>query len=198
MLQKTTASSSSTATAPARPRSAETGAPSGRKSEARLFSTKNDLPVATRTKVADLLNARLADCIDLQTQCKQAHWNVKGPNFIALHQLFDDVNEDVEGYVDLLAERVVQLGGIAQGTARMAAGRSTLPEYPPVVDGEAHVDALSSALAAFGTVARQAIDQVEELGDADTVDILTEISRGVDKWLWFVEAHLQGEVEEQS
>lgn len=193
MLQKTT-SSSATTTAPARPGTSETGPRVARKSESpRLFPTKNDLPAATRTKVAELMNARLADCIDLQTQCKQAHWNVKGPSFIALHKLFDDINVDVEGYVDLLAERVVQLGGIAEGTARMVAGRTTLDEYPMVADGEAHVDALSSALAAFGGVTRKAIDKVDELGDADTVDILTEVSRGVDKWLWFVEAHLHGE-----
>jgi starvation-inducible DNA-binding protein len=141
-----------------------------------------------------LLNQRLADCIDLQTQCKQAHWNVKGPSFIALHKLFDDINEDVEEYVDLLAERVVQLGGIAEGTARMVAERTSLEEYPfHQTAGQAHVDALSSALAAFGSGARKAIEQVEELDDPDTVDILTEISRGIDKWLWFVEAHLQEE-----
>ncbi len=201
MLQKTTASSSSTATAPGRPRTSETGAAqAGRKGESRgLFPTKNDLPEATRVRVAALLNKRLADCIDLQTQCKQAHWNVKGPTFIALHKLFDEINEDVEAYVDLLAERVVQLGGIAEGTARMVAQRTTLDEYPEAIaSGEAHVDALSSALAAFGSAARKAIDQVDELEDADTVDILTEISRGTDKWLWFVEAHQQGESEGQS
>jgi len=154
---------------------------------------------ATRARVADLLNQRLADSIDLQTQCKQAHWNVKGPTFIALHKLFDDINEDVEEYVDLLAERVVQLGGIAEGTARTVAQRSTLEEYPhALASGEGHVDALSSALAAFGSGARKAIDQVDALEDADTVDILTEISRGIDKWLWFVEAHQQGEAEGQS
>jgi starvation-inducible DNA-binding protein len=159
-----------------------------------LFPTKNDLPEATRARVTALLSKRLADCIDLQTQCKQAHWNVKGPNFIALHKLFDEVNEDVEEYVDLLAERVVQLGGIAEGTARTVAERSTLADYPAsLTTGEAHVDALSSALAAFGSGTRKAIDQVDELEDADSVDILTEISRGVDKWLWFVEAHQQGE-----
>src|SRR5215210_665931 len=96
----------------------------------RLFPTKNDLPEATRARIADMLNQRLADCIDLQTQCKQAHWNVKGQSFIGLHKLFDDVNEDVEGYVDLLAERVVQLGGVARGTARNVAARSTLSDYP--------------------------------------------------------------------
>jgi starvation-inducible DNA-binding protein len=160
----------------------------------RLFPTKNDLPQETRARVADLLNRRLADCIDLQTQCKQAHWNVKGPQFIALHKLFDDINEEVEEYVDLLAERVVQLGGVAEGTARCAAERSTIREYPlEITSGEEHVDALSSALAAFGSVSRKGIDEVAELDDADTADILTEISRGIDKWLWFVEAHLQGQ-----
>ena len=186
-----------TPTAPsARPRAPHTE----RKPETnRLFPTKNDLPEATRAWVADLLNKRLADCIDLQTQCKQAHWNVKGPTFIALHKLFDEINEDVEAYVDLLAERVVQLGGTAEGTARMVAERTTLDEYPQAVSsGEAHVDALSSALAAFGSGTRKAIDQVDQLEDADTVDILTEISRGTDKWLWFVEAHQQEGTEGQS
>src|SRR6201747_1134232 len=98
-----------------------------------MFKTKNDLSEAIRVKAIELLNARLADAIDLQTQTKQAHWNVKGPNFIALHKLFDEINESVEDYVDEIAERVVQLGGIAEGTARMAANRSSLPEY--VVDG---------------------------------------------------------------
>ena len=159
-----------------------------------MFKTKNDIPEATRVKVVELLNARLADCIDLQTQTKQAHWNVKGPNFIALHELFDRINEDVEDYVDDIAERAVQLGGVAEGTARMAAKRSSLAEYPAMaVDGRSHVEALSSALAAFGAAARKGIDQANELGDLDTADLFTEISRGIDKWLWFVEAHLQAE-----
>jgi starvation-inducible DNA-binding protein len=190
MLQRT---ATPTATSSARPRAGHTA----RKSEtSRLFPTKNDLPEATRAQVTDLLNQRLADCIDLQTQCKQAHWNVKGPSFIALHKLFDDINEDVEEYVDLLAERVVQLGGTAEGTARIVARRSTLDEYPQALaSGEGHVDALSSALAAFGSGIRKAIEQADRLGDADTVDIVTEISRGIDKWLWFVEAHQQGDTE---
>jgi starvation-inducible DNA-binding protein len=159
-----------------------------------MFRTKNDLPEATRGKAVELLNARLADCIDLQTQVKQAHWNVKGPNFIALHELFDKIGEDVMDYVDDIAERAVQLGGVAEGTARTVARRSSLSEYPAnAVDGRGHVDALSSALAAFGTAARRAIDQASELGDLDTADLFTEISRGIDKWLWFVEAHLQAE-----
>jgi len=160
----------------------------------RLFSTKNDIPAEARSRIAELLNRSLADCIDLQTQCKQAHWNVKGPSFIGLHKLFDDINTDVEEYVDLLAERVVQLGGVAEGTARCVAERSTLREYPlEISSGQDHVDALSTALASFGRGCREGIDELDELGDADGADILTEISRGVDKWLWFVEAHQQEE-----
>ncbi len=159
-----------------------------------MFKTKNDLSEATRVKAVELLNARLADCTDLQTQTKQAHWNVKGPNFIALHELFDKINEEVEDYVDEIAERAVQLGGVAEGTARMVAKRSSLAEYPAnAADGRSHVEALSSALAAFGKTARKAIDQANEFNDLDTADVFTEISRGIDKWLWFVEAHLQAE-----
>ena len=159
-----------------------------------MFKTKNDLSEAIRVKAIDLLNARLADAIDLQTQTKQAHWNVKGPNFIALHELFDKINEDVEDYVDEIAERAVQLGGIAEGTARQAAKRSSLSEYPAnAVDGRSHVEALSSVLAAFGKSVRKAISDADEIGDLDTADLFTEISRGIDKWLWFVEAHQQAE-----
>jgi len=160
---------------------------------ARLFQTKNDLPEATRVEVIALLNQRLAECIDLQTQCKQAHWNVKGPSFIGLHKLFDEINESVEEYVDLIAERVVQLGGIAEGTIGAVEGRSTLVDYPLTLSsGAEHVAALSDALAAFGRTARLGIEEMDELKDADSADMLTEISRGVDQWLWFVEAHQQG------
>jgi starvation-inducible DNA-binding protein len=159
-----------------------------------MYPTKNDLPETTRRQMIDLCNARLADAVDLQTQTKQAHWNVKGPDFIALHELFDKVNADVEDYVDLLAERAVQLGGTAEGTARSAAKRSTLPEYPVKAgSGRQHVDALSSVLAAFGKLMRSAIEESQRVNDQDTNDIFIEISRGVDKWLWMVEAHLQSE-----
>ncbi len=159
-----------------------------------MFKTKNDLPEATRAEVIELLNARLADCIDLGTQAKQAHWNVKGPSFIALHELFDKVHEGVQDYADEIAERVVQLGGVAHGTARVAAARSSLAEYPdPALDGHRHVEALSSALAAFGAAARRAIEDTDRMGDVDSADIFTEVSRGIDKWLWFVEAHAQAE-----
>ena len=159
-----------------------------------LFPTKNSLPEDVRVQVIPLLNQRLAECIDLQTQCKQAHWNVKGPSFIGLHKLFDEINEAVEEYVDLIAERVVQLGGVAEGTARIVAERSSLLDYPLTLrSGAEHVAALSDALGAFGRAARMGIEEMEELEDDDSQDLLTEISRGIDQWLWFVEAHQQGE-----
>ena len=127
----------------------------------------------------ELRNARLANCIDLQKQTKQARWNVKGSNFIALHELVDKINGAVEDYVDDIAERAVQLGGVAEGTARMVAKRRSLPEYAAsAADGRIHVEALSNALAAFGKAARRVIDQANELDDLDTADLFTEVSGG--------------------
>src|SRR6266478_1147699 len=155
-----------------------------------VYKTENDIPQQLRLKLNVLANQGLAGAVDLQMQIKQAHWNVKGPHFIGLHELFDQIDEAVESYVDLIAERIVQLGGIAEGTVRAAAGRSRLEEYPLVIaDGRAHVEAVSKALSTFGREARATIKQANELDDADTADIFTEISRGIDKWLWFVEAH---------
>ena len=163
------------------------------------FRTKNSLPADTRREVCTLLNQRLADCIDLETQCKQAHWNVKGPDFIALHELFDKVHEAVGDYADLIAERVVQLGGIAEGTARVAAQRSTLLDYPlTIAAGDRHIAALSDVLAEFGRTARIGIEEMNDFQDADSADVLTEVSRGIDKWLWMVEAHQQVSPEEAS
>ncbi|MEO7964598.1 MAG: DNA starvation/stationary phase protection protein Dps [Gemmatimonadaceae bacterium] len=158
-----------------------------------VVSTKNDLPKDTRNEAVALLNSRLADAIDLQSQCKQAHWNVKGPHFIALHKLFDEIYEAAGEYVDLIAERVVQLGGVAEGTVRVSAQRSTLIDYPMRLrSGDEHVAALSDALSAFSRGVRMGVDALDELGDVATVDILTEILRETEKWLWFVEAHQQG------
>jgi len=156
-----------------------------------MYQTKNDLPAHTRAEVIEILNARLADSIDLMHQAKQAHWNVKGPSFIALHKLFDEVIDAAEDYMDLLAERVVQLGGTAEGTIQVATTRTGLKAYPlTLVEERDHIEALSSALAAYGTSVRLAIEQTDALGDKDTADICTEISRGIDRYLWFVEAHL--------
>jgi starvation-inducible DNA-binding protein len=160
--------------------------------ESGTFATRNNLSESTRSQVAALLNRRLADAVDLQTQCKQAHWNVKGPSFIALHKLFDEIHASVTEYSDLLAERIVALGGVARGTAREAAEESELDEYPMTIStGEDHVKSLSTALAAFGSRMRFAIAEADELEDAASADICTEITRGTDKWLWFVEAHGQ-------
>ena len=156
-----------------------------------MNQTKNDLPAETRNRVIRMLNARLADSIDLMHQAKQAHWNVKGPTFIALHRLFDEIVDAAEEYMDLIAERAVQLGGIAEGTIQIAVKQSGLAAYPLGIAAEReHVDALSSALAAYGKSVSRSIDDADQLGDRDTADIFTEISRGADKYLWFVEAHL--------
>jgi len=157
-----------------------------------MYETENDIPLQRRSELNALMNQRLADAVDLQLQMKQAHWNVKGPHFIGLHELFDQIDEAVESYVDMIAERIVQLGGIAEGTVRVAAARSRLEEYPlAIADGAAHVEAVARALSTFGRTARMTIDETEALDDADTADLFTEISRGIDKWLWFVEAHSQ-------
>jgi starvation-inducible DNA-binding protein len=157
-----------------------------------MYETENDLPKQVRVELITLLNQRLADAIDLQTQLKQAHWNVKGPHFIGLHELFDKIAEEVEEYIDMLAERVAQLGGIALGTAREVAARSRLEEYPlTIAEGSAHVEAVARALSTFGREARLSIDEADRFEDADTADLFTEISRGIDKSLWFVEAHSQ-------
>lgn len=162
--------------------------------EVKMYDTANDLAPSRRAALITVLNQRLADAVDLQTQMKQAHWNVKGPHFIGLHELFDKIDEEVEGYVDLIAERIVQLGGIAFGTARCAAANSQLEEYPlDIAGGRLHVEAVSRALAEFGEAVRKTIDETDGLGDADGADIFTEISRGVDKYLWFVEAHIQAD-----
>ena len=154
--------------------------------------TQNDLAENIRSKAIALLNQHLADAIDLRLQAKQAHWNVKGPNFIALHELFDEVEEEVAEFVDEIAERGVQLGGIALGTARIVAKQSGLTEYPAdISSGREHVQALSGALAKFGKSVRSAIVAAAEFDDADTADLFTQVSRGIDKLLWKVEAHSQ-------
>lgn len=152
--------------------------------------SKNTLDAAKRGKSIVLLGTGLVHALDLERQAKQAHWNVKGPNFRALHELFDEVAQQAEDASDLLAERLVSLGGTADGRVDVVANRTTLPAYPiDAQAGEAHVQALSRALAAFGTVARDAIDQSAEWGDAATADVFTEVLRELDKALWFVEAH---------
>ncbi|HEU4603224.1 MAG TPA: DNA starvation/stationary phase protection protein Dps [Steroidobacteraceae bacterium] len=157
-----------------------------------MHKTRNDLALEVRTAIAELLNARLADTVDLYLQTKHAHWNVKGPNFIALHELFDKLAEELEDNIDDMAERAVALGGVAEGTVGSIAKRTQLKAYPAEIrDGSAHVDALADAYAALGKSVRKAIDEASKLGDADTSDLFTGISRDLDKNLWFLEAHRQ-------
>jgi starvation-inducible DNA-binding protein len=156
------------------------------------FSTRIDIAEDAREELVALLNARLADTFDLYSQLKQAHWNVKGSDFIQLHLLYDQVAESVLEHVDEIAERATALGGLALGTARLAAEASSLDEYPlDAVDGMETVAAIADRLAAYGASVRAAIEASTEHGDLDTADLFTEISREIDKHLWFVEAHLQ-------
>jgi len=162
-------------------------------SDSRLFETAIEIKAPARQSLIAVLNQRLADMIDLFNQTKHAHWNVKGSDFIQLHELFDDIAERVEESCDLLAERVVTLGGLAAGTTRQSAKASTLGEYDlSAVGGADHVRALSGQIARLCASIRAAIKESAELGDPTTSDLFTEVSRALDKDLWFLEAHLQG------
>lgn len=155
-----------------------------------MLPTQNTLPKNVRQNTARLLQQFLVDSIDLMLQSKQAHWNVRGPNFIALHKLFDEIHEEVETSVDLIAERIAQLGGSAEGTSQSVAKKTSLSEYPVMITSEVdHVRYLSNALAEFGRRLHLGIKQTSEWNDPDTADILTEISRKTSKQLWFVESH---------
>ena len=158
----------------------------------RLYPTRIDIPADARVQIIVILNQTLAATLDLKTQTKQAHWNVKGTDFYQLHQLFDELAGELEEYIDLVAERITALGGYALGTVRSAASDSILPEYPfDILDGKDHVTALADRFAPYAKHIREAIAKTDELGDADTADLYTEISRTIDKRLWFLEAHLQ-------
>lgn len=163
------------------------------KTAPKMYSTRNDLPENTRKQVSEILNESLAMTLDLWSQVKQAHWNVKGKDFYQLHLLFDEIATELDEYIDLVAERITSLGSVAEGTIRMAVEKTTLPDYPlDAVGGKDHLTAVAERLAAYGKHVRNGIDKTNNL-DADTADIYTEISRTIDKRLWFIEAHLQGE-----
>ena len=154
-----------------------------------MHPTHNTLSESIRAQSVELLNKHLAAAIDLHAQVKQAHWNVRGPSFIAIHELFDKVSTEVENYSDLIAERAGGLGGTAYGTVQVAAERSFLVPYPlGIADEQEHVFAVSRTLAAIGQSAREAI--AATFGDADAAHLFTEISRGIDHQLWFVESHI--------
>jgi starvation-inducible DNA-binding protein len=156
-----------------------------------MFPTRID--IAERKKVTTVLNAHLSDLSDLYSQTKFAHWNVKGPHFIALHELFDKLAETVEGHIDEVAERVTALGGTATGTVRQTTSATRLPEFPAgAVKGLEVVAALADRFGAVAKTVRAAIDETDELGDKGTADLLTGVSRDLDQALYFLEAHLSG------
>ena len=157
-----------------------------------LVSSRLGLAEQTRHKSVGALNRLLAHTMALRDLYKKCHWQTSGPTFYELHLLFDKVAEETDEYVDLIAERIVQLGGFAEGTLAVAAKRTSLKEYPlSLISGREHADYLSKAIAAAGKQVRAAIDSTAEIGDTGTADVLTEISRGLDKSLWMVESHLQ-------
>ncbi len=156
-----------------------------------MHPTRNTLDQHIRIQSVEILNKHLAAAIDLHAQVKQAHWNVRGPSFIAIHQLFDKVSEEVEEFSDMLAERAGGLGGTAEGIIQIAAERSFLIRYPlGIADEQQHVFAVAGALAAFGESVRDASELAAKFGDIDTADLLTQVSRGIDLQLWFVESHM--------
>jgi starvation-inducible DNA-binding protein len=157
-----------------------------------MYKTANTLSKNIRAKSVAVLNRHLAAAIDLHAQVKQAHWNVRGPTFIAIHELFDKVADAIEEYSDTIAERAGALGGAAEGTIQIAVEHSFLHRYKLGIDAaEAHIAGVTAALATFGESLRSAIDETAAFGDADTSDVFTEISRGVDQQLWLVESHRQ-------
>lgn len=154
--------------------------------------TRIDIDANTRQQMIKILNAQLADTFDMFSLIKQAHWNIKGTQFIALHKLFDELADGLLGYVDMLAERVTALGGLAMGSVRLAATSSRLDAYPPdLLQDIASVQFLADQMAQLAATTRSAADQAEELGDMATNDLFIEVVRDLDKWLWFLEAHLQ-------
>lgn len=158
------------------------------------FRTRIDLAPDVRDRMVACLNQQLADTFDLYSQTKQAHWNVKGAQFFPLHQLFDELAKELAEHADLLAERVTALGSSAMGTVRMAAGASRLVDWPGDATADLHcVELLADRFAAVAATTRAAIDLAAAGGDAVTADLCTEIARGLDKRLWFLEAHLQAD-----
>lgn len=156
------------------------------------FPTRNDLPAEARARVIDLLNQNLADLTDLYTQTKHAHWNVKGPTFYQTHLLLDELAGTVNGFVDEVAERATALGGVAHGGSKHVAANSRLAEFPrDVFEAQAVIAAVADRFAVVAKSVRAAIDDANTNGDADTADLFTEVSRGIDKSLWFLEAHHQ-------
>jgi starvation-inducible DNA-binding protein len=156
-----------------------------------MYDSRLDLNAHLRKAICRLLQDRLSEALDLEAQAKQAHWNVKGPDFLQLHAFFDTVHGQAELFADTLAERIAALGGIADGRIQTTVQASNLHEYSlETRSGSEHLRALAAALAQFGKATRADIGPATAEGDAVSVDILTGIARESDKLLWLIEAHL--------
>lgn len=157
-----------------------------------MRKTHNTLSDNTRKASIALLNARLADTIDLALITKQAHWNLKGRTFIAVHEMLDMFRTTIDGHVDIIAERAAQLGGVAKGTAQAVEKATSLAPYPTDISAiDDHLKALTERYSKAATGMRESIDEADNAGDADTADIFTAASRDLDKALWFLESHLE-------
>lgn len=158
-----------------------------------LHKTQIDIEQSDRMALVNELNRSLATALDLQMQVKQAHWNVKGSDFYQLHLLFDEMADELNEFVDTIAERATILGGTALGTLQLVSELTLLPAYPiDIYQGSAHLDTLISRYGIYANALRNSIQFAEQHHDADTADLFTEVSRGIDKRLWFLEAHIQG------
>ncbi len=156
------------------------------------FRSHVSLSADARTAIVDALNATLAATLDLSSQVKQAHWNVRGENFFASHQMFDLFHGHVVGWSDEIAERVAQLGGQAEGTVRVAAARSPLKEHDAAaILWTDHVRSLTGRYAALGALVRGRIDAGPTVTDPVTVDLYTQVLRSLERDLWMLESHLE-------
>lgn len=158
----------------------------------RMHKTQNDTSGNALKVSLATLQERLADGIDLSLTIKQAHWNLKGPQFIGIHLMLDGFRDEIDELNDKVAERITQLGGTARGTVQAVGGETKLPPYPLDIYAIAdHLAALIDRYGSYANAVRRNIDDTDEAGDAGTSDLFTEISRAVDKQLWFLEAHVQ-------
>lgn len=158
-----------------------------------MYKSPSPLPESARAEIAATLNARLADGLDLHSQIKVAHWNVKGPHFAALHPLFETFAVGLAIHNDAIAERAVTLGGTAHGTVRHVARHSGLADYPQeTVRGIEHVGLLADRIESYLTGLRDSRDVVERLRDPDTVELLTVVIAEFEKHAWFLRASLEG------
>ena len=158
----------------------------------RMYPNRIALSDEQKKKVVEAMGPRLAAASDMHSQAKFAHWNVKGDNFYQLHLVFDHVAKTIGKQVDPIAERITQLGGVANGTVRQASCVSNIPEYPvETINGMDHVRALADALGVYCADLREASDKIDEIGDEPTSDFFKQLTVDAEEELYFLESHLE-------